>query len=201
MPLINLIYEQRQTIRRENSKKRMIFGTMAVTAALGTLTWGGLALATQGLQLEKQSREQQLSKMEPVMKAIKASKAQYSVLSPRLTTLEDAGDATKRWARILDHVSRSTPEGVWLTAIRCSQGAEHEPVAIEMAGLGPTQEAISEFILRVQNTEDLQGITLRYTQGEFVNEVRAIKFELSGTVAGTGETKKEEAEGDKEKKA
>lgn len=185
MPLINLIHEQRIAIRKEQSQRRtMLFGLLA-SGAIGLGAWGGLFLQTDALRVEKRMKEQQLEKMEPIMQAIEASQSQYNILHPRLTTLQDAASATKRWARVLDHVSNNMPEGVWLTAIRCSQGSEQEPVVVEVQGLGPTQEKISEFILRIQGTSDIEAVNLRYTQGEMLNEERAIKFEVSGNIAGT----------------
>lgn len=185
MPIINLIHEQQLAVRKAERKTKAAMANFGGTLALGFLAWGVLWSQTEATRGQQADLQAQLNKMKPVLEAIEASEMQFNILSPRLTTLQDAAMATQRWARTLEHFSVHTPPGVWLSQLRCIQAAETEPVTVEIQGLAPNQEAVSEFILRLQSSEDLESVQLRYTQGALVDERSLIRFEISGNLVGT----------------
>jgi Tfp pilus assembly protein PilN len=185
MPLINLIHEQRMATRREDRKVAGLMLGFGGSLVLSTLVWGALFLSAQNLDQERIALQAEVDKVKPTIKLIESSEHQYSILSPRLTTLEDAALSTQRWARVLDHVSRSIPTGTWLTQIRCSQAAPTDPVIIELQGIAPDLGASSEVILRLQGSKDLENVNVRYTQEEVMDELRLIKFEVVAGVKGS----------------
>ncbi len=185
MPFINLIHEQRQAIRLQERKTKFAMIGLITSLAVSTSAWGLIWLQSEGAKGESQVLQAQVDKMEPVLKAIEASEMQFNALSPRLTTLQDAAMNTQRWARVLDHLSHHMPSGVWLTQMRCSQTSSTEPIKVELQGMSPNQDAASEFILRLQASEDLDDVNLKYTQGDQVNEKPVIRFEVSGSIVGT----------------
>lgn len=204
MPLINLIHEQRVIKKKSQLQKRVLGFTWLAVSFVGLTAWVVLWFGTEGLKADEREYKTKRERMEPVLAAIASSQTQYSVLEPRLTTLQDAAMATKRWGRVLDHVSRSTPEGCWLTGMRASQAEDTEPIVVEVQGLGPTQEQVSEFILRLQGCKDLDSVNLRFTQGEAIGTEHAIKFEVTANIVGTAKPKpipKEGEEGAKGGKA
>ena len=85
----------------------------------------------------------------------------------------------------MEHFSHHMPQGVWLTQLRCVQASLTDPVTVELQGMAPTQESVSEFILRLQASEDLENVNLKYTQGDKVQERPMIRFEVSGSIVGT----------------
>lgn len=185
MPLINLIHEQRLASRREDRKVAGLMLGFGGSLVLSTIVWGALFLSAQNLDRERISLQAEVDKVKPTIKMIESSEKQYSILSPRLTTLEDAALSTQRWARVLDHISRSIPSGTWLTQLRCSQAAPTDPVIIEMQGIAPDLGASSEVILRLQGSKDLENVNVRYTQEEIMDELRLIKFEVVAAVKGS----------------
>jgi Tfp pilus assembly protein PilN len=185
MPLINLIHEHRMARRREDRKVAGLMLGFGGSLVLSTLVWGSLFLSAQYLDSERLALQAEVDKVKPTIKMIESSEQQYSILSPRLTTLEDAALSTQRWGRVLDHISRSIPTGTWLTLIRCSQAAPTDPVIIEMQGIAPDLGASSEAILRLQGSKDLENVNVRYTQEEMIDELRLIKFEVVAGVKGS----------------
>lgn len=199
MPVINLIHEQRQAIRTQQRKTKMAGLGFVASLVVAAGAWGVVFMQTESAKAVASDLQAQVDKMEPVLKAIQASEMQYNSLSPRLTTLQDAAMNTQRWARVLEHFSVHMPSGVWLTQLRCSQAADTEPINVELQGIAPNQEAVSEFILRLQASEDLENVSLKYTQGDTVEEQQVIRFEVSGSIVGTAKAKpatEEEGEGE-----
>ncbi len=204
MPLINLIQEKRTEQKRQDTKLRWSFAALGVVTTLGLGAFGTMWLGTQALQSFEQSLISERAKQEPVLKAIEASQKQYDLLNPRLVTLSDAAEATQRWAHILDHLSRSCPEKVWLTGLRCSQNGIEDPIVMEMQGLAPNQDSVSRLILNLQSSTDLETVDLKYTQGDLIGAERAIKYELTGSIKGTAKpipVAKEAEPTEEEKKA
>lgn len=198
MPNINLIYEQRVAIRKAASQRRTMIGVTLASAVIALGAFGSLFVATESALGEERALQAEVDKMEPMIKMIESTTDQFNTLNPRLTTLEDAAKVTQRWTRVLDHMSRSCPENVWMTSLRCNQSSEEEPVRIEVQGLGPSQESISDLILRLQSSLDLENVNLKYTQAEIKDEKQFIKFEVSADVQGTAKPKPVEKEEKKE---
>ncbi|MCC6686128.1 MAG: PilN domain-containing protein [Fimbriimonadaceae bacterium] len=185
MPLINLIHEQRQATRNNERKERMALAGLIATAVVCAGAWGSIWFAGENTKNEAAELQAQVDKLKPIKQAIQASEMQFNALSPRLATLQDAAMSTQRWGRVMDHLSHNVPTGVWLTQVKCMQAAVTDPVSIELQGLAPSQELASEFILRVQASEDLENVVLKSTSGDQVNERQLIRFEVKGDLVGT----------------
>jgi Tfp pilus assembly protein PilN len=198
MPLINLIREDRLALRREQKKSKAYMYGLVGSIAIGAAAYMTLFFQGQVLDGERAGLQSKIDKVEPILKEIEGNERTYGVLSPRLTTLQDAVTSTQRWNRVLDHLSRSVPEGVWLTVMRCQQPSATEPVSLEMQGLAPNQEKVSEFILRLQSSADLESVQLKYTQGDQFGTKSMIRFEVSGSITGTAKPKPVVNEEDKE---
>lgn len=200
MPFINLIHEKRVSLKRQGAQRKLALGAVLSIGLIGFGTVGTLFLQTEALNGEAGRLQAEVDRMEPILDMIAATQNQYNVLNPRLTTLQEAALVTQRWNRILDHMSRSCPPSVWLTVMRCSQNQEEEPVRVEIQGLSPDQQNVSDLILRLQSSLDLENVNLKYTQPERKDESVLIKFEISGDIVGTAKPKPapEEGEGNAE---
>ncbi|MCC7101625.1 MAG: PilN domain-containing protein [Fimbriimonadaceae bacterium] len=200
MPLINLIHEQRQATRNNERKERMALAGLIATAVVSAGAWGTIWFAGENTKNEAAELQAQVDKLKPIKQAIQASEMQFNALSPRLATLQDAAMSTQRWGRVMDHLSHNVPNGVWLTQVKCLQAAVTDPVSIELQGLAPSQELASEFILRVQASEDLENVVLKSTSGDQVNERQLIRFEVKGDLVGTAKAAPAVDEKSEEKK-
>jgi len=185
MPLINLIQERRTEQKRQETKVRWSLAALSAVTSIGLGAFAFLWIGTEALANDERNLTAQRDKMEPILKAIESSQSQYDLLNPRLITLSDAANTTQRWARVLDHISRSCPGQVWLTGVRCSQNSIEDPIIMEIQGLGPDQDSVSRLILNLQSSTDLETVDLRYTQGDSIGISRAIKYEITGAIKGT----------------
>ncbi len=195
MPLINLIQEQRLARKRNDTRVRTFFMVFVGSAVASVGGFGFFWLQSEGLAREKTQLEAQLQKNAPLVKQIEDYKKQYAELSPRLKTLEDAQAVSSRWGRIMTHIATQTPNPTWLTGMRVMANDATKPINLSLIGVSPAQEPISEFILRLQNSEDLENVSLKFTQEKMMQFSKAVEFEVTADIVGTAEAKpKQETE-------
>lgn len=189
MPLINLIQEQRLATKRSERQARSYFFAFVGVAAMSSVGYLGLLLETESMQSQESKLNAQLQRLRPLTTQIEANEKQYGELSPRIKTLEDAQLYTARWDRVLKHLSHQTPDHTWLSAVRCMATDPQKPVSMSVFGMSLAQEPIGEFILRLQNSTDLDNVQLKYTQEKIVNMAKGIEFEVDMDIAGSIEQK------------
>jgi Tfp pilus assembly protein PilN len=197
MPLINLVQEQRLARKRNEARARSFFLVFVGSAVASVGGFGFFWLQAEGLNREKAQLDAQLQKNAPLVKQIEDYQNQYSQLSPRLKTLEDAQLVSGRWGRIMTHIAHQTPQPTWLTAMRVQATDASKPINLSLIGIAPGQEPISEFILRLQNSKDLENVNLKYSQEKMMQMVKAVEFEVTADIVGTAEAKPKEEEGSK----
>ena len=197
MPNINLIQDQRSGIRQQEKKSRLLLFVFGGVTCLSVLGFGSLMAATDQVNGRYQELQRQFQKLEPVVKEIESNDKDLQILAPRLTTLQGAQEATNRWSRILDHLSRNVPSGVWLTNLRCVTTDPTKPVMVSVTGMSATQDAVGDLILRMQGCSDLTNVTLKYTQEKVVEAKKGLEFEVTGDIVGTEEKKAKEETEDK----
>ncbi|MBS1716937.1 MAG: PilN domain-containing protein [Armatimonadetes bacterium] len=182
MPFINLIEEQRISIRREAHRARAMFMTFLGVLAVTTLGFTGCLIDQERLVGQESRLKAQIKEVEPLLNSIKENEDQYAELMPRLKTLQDATLVTSRWGRILDHVSRNVPESTWLTSMRCQNSDPEKPIEVSFVGVAKMQEPVGELIMRLQNSDDMTDVSLRFTQEKVLQDAHAIEFEIAGNI-------------------
>jgi Tfp pilus assembly protein PilN len=185
MPFINLIQEQRLQAKRTENQSRLFFLTFVGSAGLSFCVFAFLMFQNEMLKAEQGRLISKAAKLAPLVKRIQSDENEYSELKPRLDTLQNAQLMTGRWSRILDHLTRQTPEQTWLTSIRCGQPDANKPVSVTFEGMSNQQLLIGDFIERLQSCPDLTNVNLKYTMEKLINNSRAIDFEIDADVTGT----------------
>jgi Tfp pilus assembly protein PilN len=189
MPLINLIQEQRLAIKRDERTARTYFAVFAGAAGGAICVFGALAFACEQAQASESRLNATRQKIAPMMLKIDANEQSESALKPRLETLGNAKTVTERWARILKHVSQQTPGESWLTGVRASNADPTKPIVASFEGLATSQSPISEFLFRLENSTDLDNVTLKYTQEKELGAVKQTQFQIDADVINTAEAK------------
>jgi len=189
MPLINLIQEQRLAAKRDETRARSYFFGFV---GIGILSVGGyltLLLQTELLQGQEMKMRAEIQKVKPLLAQKDANDKQFQELSPRVKTLEDAQLITARWDRLLTHLSKQTPAHTWVTGMRCTASDPEKPITVSFVGVGTSQVPVGEFILRLQNSTDLENVQLKYTQDKIINLEHAVEFEIDADIAGSVDKK------------
>lgn len=189
MPLINLIQEQRLASRRNEQKSRALFMTFAATLVASVGAFGFLLFETESSRAEEARLKEQLKKNAPMMKQIEDNDQEMAAAAPRLKTLEDAQLTIGRWGRVLQHVATQTPERSWLTAVRAIGADASKPIAINFVGVSADQATIGEYMQRLQNSEDLDNVILKYTMEKLAVNAKGLEFEIDAELSGTAEAK------------
>lgn len=190
MPLINLIQEQRLAVKAAERQSRVILMAAVAVGGVGFLASGYFMFESVRLNGRAQALEAMKAKLEPTIKQVDLTKAEIAKLTPRLETLEQAQKNTEKWTRVLAHLTRNTPGGTWLTAVKTAQQDKTKPMMITVNGLSNSQEAVGMFILRLEASEDLENVTLRYTQERIIDAGKQFEFEVSGELVGSKDAEK-----------
>ncbi len=199
MPLINLIQDQRLAAKKNERASRLFFMSFATVGALSLLSFGSLLIMKESAENEASDLRAKAQEIQPIVDEVEATNQEYSKLAPRVTTLTGAQETTTRWNRVLDHLAVHTPTETWLTSLRAMQTDPKAPVTVNFFGLSKRQELIGEFILRLQGSDDLANVGLKYTQEKPAATGSQLEFEVMGELEGTveekerNETKKEGA--------
>ncbi len=189
MPFINLIEEERIARKRAEQKTRFAF--LGFVASLGVSVFGAgvLLFMNEALGSEVSKLRSEAQKQAPLLSQIETNTKAYNELAPRLTSLEDAQEATNRWSDILAHLTTQTPVGITLTGIRCVASDPTKPIEANFTGISNRLDLIGESILRLQGCERLENVNLRFAQERATAEGRNIEFDINSQLAGTAEQK------------
>ena len=185
MPFINLI--ELDLIVAKKAAQQMRLSQTALVAAGSVVGIAYLLVLGQGalLAAEEKGIQIKLKKLKPMLKAIDEQKRIIADLEPRLETLSSARDLTSRWGRLLNHITVNTPPDVYLTAIRADSSQPDQPIKVTFVGTGKSQSDASQFVLRCQNSQDLEGVNLIQSQEKLLRSMSAIEFEIAGSIVGT----------------
>lgn len=194
MPMINLIQELRDQSKQSEKRASAFFFAFVGISVASAAAFGLLYLDTERLNGEEALLRKKLTKLQPLMNHIEENNKEIANLAPRLTTLTNAQLTTRRWSRILDHLTRNAPEGLWLTQMRSSQTNPAEPVTMTLTGMSKNQDSVAEFLLRLRGCSDLLDPKLKFTQGDYAGDRQGIKFELNAGVDGTAGPKPKKKE-------
>lgn len=186
MPVLNLIHEKRQAIRRDEKKAKMFFIAFAAISSVSTLAFMGLQLDvanTRGAQVAVQKK---IDRTKPLQKQIEQNKKDFDDLSPFVKALSEARDNSNRWSRFLTHLSKQTPNNLYLTQMRSNQTDPTKPVTISIMGNAKDNEAVGEFLLRIANSFDVEQARFQNTTSpKPVGTTTLYGFEIAVDLAGT----------------
>ncbi len=182
-------------VDRQKSKKAVVFDSgkqitvacslILVAAALGIGWWyWSLEQASTRVDQELVATEQERARLQSLLAEVRDFEAQRGQLQQRVALIEQLRSGQSVPVQLLDHVSRSLPEMLWLTAMN----QEGESVTIE--GQSTTLIALSDFVGNLGNGSLLQKpIELVNSQVETVggaapqSGVDLIKFTVKAQLA------------------
>jgi Tfp pilus assembly protein PilN len=185
MPQINLVHDRQVAVSKNERKSRGLFFASVGIALVAVASFGSLSLKAESLGRDEAQVNLKLSKLKPLVAQTESNERQTSELVPKLQTLENAQKTSDKWAHILQHLTRNTPTGVWLTSLRGSSDDLKKPIAVTLDGKGGDQKLIADLILRAQALPDLANVNLKYSELRQDASVNDIAFEVSADVAGT----------------
>lgn len=186
MPYINLIREQRLADRKKENAVRGAFLATLATGGVAFLVAGGLFVDAARLTLESVATENRKKQLKPLLDELKKNQDELDQLKPRLETLQQAQAVTLKWGNVLDHLTKNTPDGLWLTGVRSFQQDRTKPLVITFAGMSTTQETIGKMILQLQQSKDIENVTFKgSSERSAENNAKYYEFEITADLAGS----------------
>ena len=146
MILINLLPHREE---RRRQRKRLFFFALGASAATGALLAMLWYFAVQQLTQTQQARNSflraEISRLDGQIKDIASLRTEIEGLKARQGAVEDLQLNRNVPVHLLDELVRMTPEGLYLTSIKQTEGV------VLITGMAQTNERVSEF-LRVAQT-------------------------------------------------
>ena len=146
MILINLLPHREE---RRRQRKRLFFiglGASAAAGALMAVVWyGAVQQLTQTQQARNSFLRAEIGRLDGQIKDIASLRTEIEGLKARQGAVEDLQLNRNVPVHLLDELVRMTPEGLYLSSIRQTEGV------VLVSGVAQTNERVSEF-LRVAQT-------------------------------------------------
>ncbi len=186
MPLINMISERREQQARFLRRRRQLFGVLLAEVAMLGAVFSFLGVSTLALQGRLERAEQEIKRLQPTLDLIARTEREANALVPKLRTLTEAQEHTRRWYATINGIARSLPADVWLTGITSTQVQDGEKKApstvITLTGSTLTQQQVGEMMLRLNAIPTFEKVELHYTQQRNYNDLETVDFEVAARV-------------------
>jgi type IV pilus assembly protein PilN len=154
--LINLLPHREE---RRRQRKRSFFVALGASALggvlLAALWYGAVQQMTEAQQGRNNFLRGEITKLEGQIKDIATLKAEIESLKARQAAVEDLQLNRNVPVHLLDELVRLTPEGIYLTGIKQTEGL------VLVSGVAQTNERVSEFLRNaVSNSPWLERMDL-----------------------------------------
>ncbi len=174
---INLIPTKRK-------KKAKPLATYLVSAALITVAFIALAffantyMGSRIKALEEKSAENKklLARLDEKIKEVKNFEAINKKFSDRKKVIEELTEGQSLPVRILDTLSMSLTDGIWITSLSIQKGK------VSLAGIGFNNNEIVDFISSMKNAELFMNVVLLGTNKQAIGAVEVFNFKASFSV-------------------
>jgi type IV pilus assembly protein PilN len=188
---INLLGVERPKTRRlptftVQAQQLTIACSAILVAAFAGVGWWYWSLAQTAAQVETDitTAQQELQRLQSVLAEVKQFEAQRTQLQQRVQLVEQLRAGQTIPVQLLDHVSRSVPEMLWLTDM------EQKGAALTIQGRANVLAATADFVTNLKSSNLLADIdmkteveTLQPVQGQA--GVELYKFTVTAAVSKT----------------
>ena len=204
---INLLGAERQSVRKASavdlSQRATLLCVLVLVIAggiIGSWYWA-LRSASAQVDLAIAAAEQESARLRPLLAEVEQYEARLKEQEQRVALIQQLRSGQSIPVQVLDHVSRSLPETLWLTAMN------QEGATLTIEGRSTTLIALSDFVGNLGSTALLQKpIEIISSQVESGNSgrerspVELIRFAVRAKVTPPPDQVAPEAGGDGNKK-
>lgn len=153
---INLLGTERQRVRRaitfDLSQRLTAAASVILVVAVVVVGWWSWSLRTESAQLDADmaAAQQEATRLRSLLAEVQQFEEQRALVQERVALIEQLRSGQSIPVQLLDHVSRSLPEMLWLTALQ----QEGEDVTIQ--GRSTTLIALSDLVGNLGSNPILQ---------------------------------------------
>jgi type IV pilus assembly protein PilN len=152
---INLLGVERQQGKRavafDISRRVPLASGLILAAALLGLGWWYWSLTDEATRLaaDVASAQQELARIRPVLEEVRQGELRRTQLQQRVALIEQLRSGQSVPVQLLDHVSRSLPDMIWLTEMNQDAGA------VTITGRSTTLISLSDFVANLGGNASL----------------------------------------------
>ena len=153
---INLLGVERQRTKKAalaldiNQRVTLACSLILVLAAVGIGWWyWSLDQASTRVDQELAAARQEQVRLQSVLTEVRQGEARRAQLQQRVALIEQLRSGQSVPVQLLDHVSRSLPDMIWLTEMRSEEGQ------LTLAGRSTTLISLSDFVASLGSNDKL----------------------------------------------
>lgn len=153
---INLLGTERQRVRKaitfDLGQRLTAAASLILVVAVVVVGWWYWSLRTESVQLDADmaAAQQEVTRLRSLLAEVQQFEQQRALVQERVALIEQLRSGQSLPVQLLDHISRSLPDMLWLTALQ----QEGEEVTIE--GQSTTLIALSDFVGNLGSNPILQ---------------------------------------------
>jgi Tfp pilus assembly protein PilN len=201
---INLLGVERQKAKKAfvfdiNQRITLACSLIIVVAAVG-IGWWWWSLNQEAARLDSEiaSAQQAAARLQSVLKEVTQGEQRRAQLQQRVALIEQLRGGQSLPVQLLDHVSRSLPDMIWLTEMQQDQNA------LTIRGRSTTLIALSDFVGNLGNNPKLLTKPIEIVNSQVENAsgsgaqapaVEVIGFTVKAQITPQGEPSAEAARG------
>ena len=190
---INLLGVERQKARKpyafDPGAQMTVACSLILVGALSGVGWWYWSLTSESAQVDQEIAvaQRDAARLQPILAEVKQFEQRQSMLTQRVGLIEQLRRGQSVPVQLLDHVSRSLPDTLWLTNL------EEAGASVTIEGRSTTLIALSDFVANLGSNVMLKKpIEIVNSQVESASEGKAttdvIRFTVKATLAEAGPT-------------
>ena len=179
---INLLAGDRDRTNRgvevDLGQKVTIGCNVILVAMVVLIGWRFWSLRQDSVQLTQElaAADQELQRLAPLLERVRAFEAQGAQLSERVALIEQLRQGQRCPVRMLDEISRSLPDGLWLLEL------QQEDERVFVVGRATTLKALSDFVTNLEDSGQVAPpVELVDSHSEETPQGEVVRFELWAT--------------------
>ena len=179
---INLLAGDRERPKRgvevDLAQKVTIGCSVILVATVVLIGWRFWSLRQDSAQVTQElaAADQELQRLAPVLERVLAFEAQGVRLTERVALIEQLRQVQSGPVRMLDEISRSLPDGLWLLELR------QEDEGVFVVGRARTLTALSDFIANLEGSGQVAPpVEILDSHLEDAPQGEVVRFELRAT--------------------
>ena len=144
---VNLLGVERQKIKKpllafDPAKSLTLICSLILVAAVAGIGWWFWSLRQESARLDAEiaAAQAESARLQPLLDEVKGFEAQRATLQQRVELIEQLRRGQSIPVQLLDHVSKSVPDMLWLTAMT------QDATQVTIEGRSTTLIALSDFV-------------------------------------------------------
>jgi type IV pilus assembly protein PilN len=148
--------------KKETFMNQIYVGILVIIISLGVVTWRAWTMQSHIKSLEAQvsKRTKELKDLETIQKEVDKFKAMNKILEDKIAVMTSLEEGRDWFIRIVDHISMSIPDNVWITSMSLGAGRSRRgggggisssPISIN--GEAYEKDAIGYFISNLESND------------------------------------------------